>query len=248
MVDYILLEKYTKHISVLFVEDDENIRKEIHALLIEIFFHVDIAIDGKDGFEKYLHYYNENEKYYDLIITDIKMPKLNGVDLSKIIYKENQEQQLIVLSAHSDSKYLLELVNMGIAQFITKPIEINNFVHVVYNISKNIYYKNCESKVIQNNIIKLTETITWNKELKKLTRNNTSIKLSKKELLIIDLLLQITEKTYTTEELILYVWNDEKYSYPDVMNLNNVIARLRKKIPEIDIENVYGFGYKINIY
>ena len=90
--------------------------------------------------------------------------------------------------------------------------------------------------------------MTWNKEIKKLTINDKDIKLSKKELLIIDFLLQITEKTRTVEELISYVWQDETYSSPDVVNLNNIISRLRKKIPEVDIENVYGFGYKINIY
>jgi len=248
MIDYILLEEYAKDITVLFVEDDENIRKEIHDLLLGIFTHVDVCVDGDDGYKKYINYYDVNKKNYDLIITDIKMPKLNGIELSKMIYEKNQDQALIVLSAHSDSTFLIELVNMGIAQFITKPIEINNFVRVIFNITKDIYFKNSEEKNVSTNIVKLNENSSWNQELKKLTINENDIKLSKKEILIIDFLLQITEKTRTVEELIAYVWKDEKYNSPDVKNLNNIMARLRKKIPSVDIENVYGFGYRINIY
>ena len=248
MVDYILLEEYAKKITVLFVEDDENIRKEVYDLLTGIFPHVNIAVDGEDGFKKYIEYYDANKKYYDLIITDIKMPKLDGIELTRMIYEKYKEQSLLVLSAHSDSKYLIELVNMGIAQFITKPIEINNFVRVIYNISKDIHFKNNEKKDVQTNILNLNSNAVWNQELKRLTINEKDIKLSKKEILIIDFLLQVTEKTRTVEELIAYVWEDEKYNSPDVKNLNNIIARLRKKIPEVDIENVYGFGFKINIY
>ena len=119
---------------------------------------------------------------------------------------------------------------------------------IVFNISKDIHFKNSQTKEIQTNIINLTPAVCWNKELKKLTKNDMDVKLSKKEILIVDFLIQITEKTRTVEELISYVWNDEKYSSPTVINLNNIIARLRKKIPEVDIENVYGFGYRINIH
>lgn len=247
MLDYILLEEYGKDISVLFIEDDENIRKEIHSLLLDIFFCVDVAVNGEDGLDKYNSYYKENKKYYDLVITDIKMPKMDGIELTKMIYAQNQKQRVIVLSAHSDSKYLIDLVNMGISQFITKPIEINNFIRIIFNISKDIHCKKNESKDTQTPIINLSPTIAWNKETKKLTICNKDIKLSKKELLIIDFLLHIIEKTRTVEELIAYVWQDDMHSCPGVVNLNNIIARLRKKIPEVDIENVYGFGYKINI-
>lgn len=248
MVDYILLEEYTENMHVLFVEDDEFIRKETTELLSDIFPNVDTAENGEEGLSLYKEFYNKNSRYYDLIVTDIKMPKMNGIDLTKNIYQINEEQPVIVLSAHSDSEYLMELVNIGIAQFITKPIEINNFVHVIFNISKDIYSQTNENSDIDTTLVNLTPALIWNKNTKKLFRGKDDIKLTKKELLLIDLLLQVTEKTYTVEEIIIHLWKDNEETSPDVKNLKNIISRLRKKIPELDIENVYGFGYKINIH
>lgn len=248
MVDYILLEEYTQNMHVLFVEDDEFIRKETNELLTDIFPNVDIAVNGEEGLNLYKEFNEKNSRYYDLIITDIKMPKMNGIDLTKNIYQINEEQPVIVLSAHSDSEYLMELVNIGISQFITKPIEINNFVHIIFNISKDIYSKNNDNADIDTTLVNLTPALIWNKNTKKLMRGKEDIKLTKKELLLIDLLLQVTEKTYTVEEIIVHLWEDNEESSPDVKNLKNIISRLRKKIPELDIENVYSFGYKINIH
>ena len=248
MLDYVLLEEYTRDITVLIVEDDENIRKEIYDLLVDMFFHVEVAEDGYDGLEKYTDYHNKNKRHFDLVITDIKMPKICGVDLSKMIYEINKEQPIIVLSAYNDSEYLVELLNIGISQFISKPIEVNNFIRAIFDISQDIYLKNSETKSNCNNIININKNTIWNKELKKLTNDKKDIKLSKKEMLIIDYLLKTIQRTCTADELIMYVWNDEQYSFPDVKNLNNIIARLRKKIPYVNIENIYGLGYKINIH
>jgi len=248
MFDYVLFEKYTKNISVLFIEDNKIVRKEILSLLDELFFRVDYSIDGLNGIEKYSDYYTKNNSYYDLVITDIKIPKLDGIELTKMVFDKNKEQKLIVLSAHSDSKYLMELVNIGISQFIKKPIEINNFLNVVFKICEDIFYtKNIKRTVLNSKIIHLSLETTWDKEYKTIKRNDLNVKLSKKELLFIDLLLSNSERTYTSTELISYIWKDEVYHSPDVKNLNNILSRLRKKLPEVKIENIYGLGYRIYI-
>ncbi len=247
MVDYVLLEEYTKGISVLFVEDDVNIRKETYELLIDIFPFVDVSVDGEEGYNQYLNHSKEHNKHYDLVITDIKMPKLNGVDLSKKIYGINVNQEIIVLSAYPDSEYLIEFVNIGISQFIMKPIEINNFINVIFDISKKIHTDKNNILLNDYNVLKISENLLWNKKLKLLTKDETIIKLSKKELLFIELLLKIRNKIHSIDEVISCLWGDERYTSPEVSNLNNIISRLRKKVPELKIENVYGFGYKITL-
>ena len=79
MLDYALLEKYSKDISILFVEDDLSIRTEIKELLEEIFSIVYVAVDGKDGLEKYLDFYKKNSVYFDLVLSDIQMPNMDGI-------------------------------------------------------------------------------------------------------------------------------------------------------------------------
>ncbi len=246
MIDYVQLENYGRKISVLVVEDDAEIARELNFLLGDIFSTVNVAVDGVDALEKYNNYFNLNEKYYDLIISDIQMPNMNGIELIKNIYKTNSKQKVIVLSAHSESDYLIELINMGIFQFVSKPINYNTFLSLIYKVSKEIYesiYKSEPTKV--SNIIKLAENLVWNRELKHLILNDEICKLTKKELVLLDLLLRVPDKTYTNEEIMDILWKDSSENDPDISNLKNIISRFRKKIPELDIENVYGFGYRI---
>jgi DNA-binding response OmpR family regulator len=246
MIDYIFLEEYGSKISVLFVEDDMGIAKEMGLLLREIFYKVDVAIDGKEALKTYIQYNQENRVSYDLVITDIQMPNMNGIELIENIYKENPKQQVIVLSAHNETEYLMQLVNIGISHFILKPIEYDSFLEVIFKTSKFIYenrYQKSEKKSIS---IKLSDDLSWNKELKQILLNGNSFKVTKKEFLLLELLLKIPEKTYTNEEIMKCLWKDDFDKSPDITNLKNLISRLRKKLPSLNIENIYGFGYRLN--
>ncbi|MDD4330669.1 MAG: response regulator transcription factor [Aliarcobacter sp.] len=245
MIDYISLEKYAKEISILFVEDDKGISKKMEILLYEIFSKIEIAFDGNEALEKYCNFHKANNEYPDLIITDIRMPNMDGIELIKHIYKENANQKIIVLSAHNESEYLIELVNLGIYRFILKPMDYNNFFEIIFKVSKEIYmekYKVSDNKEI---FLKLNCDLIWNKELKQLYLNDKLLKLTKKEFLLIELLLRIPEKIFVNEEIISYIWKEEFNENPDISNLKNLISRLRSKIPALKIDNIYGFGYKI---
>lgn len=247
MLDYILLEKYGKKISVLFVEDDDSLRKEMGFLLADIFENVDISIDGEEGFRKYSEYYKKNLSYYDLIITDIQMPNMNGINLIKNIYNLNPKQKVLVLSAHNESDYLLELVNLGIAQFILKPVDYDSFLEIIFKVSQNIYEKKYKKESKDTPFVRLTQELFWNKELKQLIFKNQILKLTKKEFLLLDLLLKYPEKVYTNEEIINFLWSGELNLEIQISKLKNLISRLRKKVPDLDIKNNYGFGYSIKL-
>lgn len=247
MVDYIMLEEYAKNKSVLFVEDDEDIIKETSELLELIFSDVHIAKNGQEGINKYLSYKNETDKFYDLVITDIQMPKMNGIEFTKLVYNENKDQLLIVLSAHSESNYLLELVNIGISHFISKPLEYDSFVHVLYTKLKESHEFSEGSEKTISNVVRLNEELKWDKELKQLYLNDKVFKLTKKEIRLFELLLKYSEQTHTVDEILNYLWADDENNAPDIKNLKNIISRIRGKLPSLDIENIYGFGYRINL-
>lgn len=243
-MDYGLLKKYTRNITVLFVEDDNDFRKELSELLGDIFPNVDVAIDGLDGLTQYKDYYSSNDKYYDLIISDIKMPYLNGIELVDAIYKINSDQIVVILSARNEFNYLLPLVNLGIQQFFTKPINYSIFIEDMMKICNKIYNNNLtdESAVIQ-----IDEQLSWNKETKELKQNNKQVKLTKKEIILIDKILKQNGRIYTSEELINTVWGNDFDVVADIKNLKNIISRLRKKVPGLDIKNIYGMGYKADL-
>lgn len=242
LFNYELLESIAKNISILYVEDDDDLLKEMSLLLRDIFYKVDLANDGEVAFLKYM----SSENSYDLIITDIVMPSMNGIELVKNIYNVNSKQKIVVLSAHSEQHHLLELINLGICKFILKPIDYDNFLETIFKLSLEIYNDKILNKNKPITSTKLTDNLIWDINSKQLTYKNKSIKLTKKELLFIELLLKYPGKVFSKEEIINYVWSEIYEIEEQVVNLKNMISRLRKKIPQINIENNYAMGYSIN--
>jgi YesN/AraC family two-component response regulator len=133
MVDVKELKVYSEGLKILYVEDDDNLRVKTTQLLSHLFENVVTAENGQDGLDKY------NEDKYDIVITDINMPIMNGIDMIDNIKKINETQTIIVTSAHDESEYLLKLIKLGIENFILKPIELDAMLSVIYKISKRIY-------------------------------------------------------------------------------------------------------------
>ena len=120
-----------KTLKVLYVEDSEIVRESTCDILDLYFDTFDIAINGEDGFQKYKQFYEEHHSFYDIVITDINMPKMNGIEMIELILKMNQESNIIVMSAHNESDYLLQLINLGISNFVLKPIDITQFQTII---------------------------------------------------------------------------------------------------------------------
>ncbi len=128
---------YTQHLSVLYVEDEKEIRKSTIHLLENYFENIDVAEDGSKGLE----YYKESlkKKPYDIVISDITMPNLNGVDMIEKIRALKNDQTVAFLSAHHDKEYLLEASKIGVDHFILKPINLDAFSKVLYDCAKQVF-------------------------------------------------------------------------------------------------------------
>ncbi|RXK12441.1 transcriptional regulator [Halarcobacter mediterraneus] len=239
-MDYDLLKKYTKNLNVLFVEDDVDFRKEFSELLKDIFPKVSTAIDGLDALNKYKEYYNKTNSYYDLVISDIKMPNYDGVELVESLYKIKEDQLVIILSARNEFNYLLPLVNLGIHQFFTKPIDYSTFLEDIFKLCSQIYHNNLNKN---EDIIRINESLFWDKKKKKLIKDNKAINLTKNEIRFVETILENNGKICTVDELIDIIWFEEFDLNADITHLKSLIYRLRKKAPDLHIKNIYGMGY-----
>ena len=173
MIDFKIAYEQSKDLNVLYVENVEDLCKSTVEILKKYFAALDIAIDGLEGIEKYKTYYAKHKSYYDLVISDIEIPGLNGMELSDIILEINSEQMIMIISEHNDPMYLFELINLGIAGFLSKPIKIKPLHRAIYRISKTILtrkealvrqeYEKTERKFLlgvmdlQDNIIVITD-------------------------------------------------------------------------------------------
>lgn len=240
-MNYGLLKKYTKDLNILFVEDDVDFRKEFSELLQDIFPSVNTAVDGLDALNKYKAFYESTNSYYDLIISDIKMPNFDGVELIDAIYKIKKDQLVIILSARNEFNYLLPLVNLGIHQFFTKPIDYSTFLEDIFKLCNLIYHDRLNNDIT---IVKINESLIWDKKKKKLLEDGKSIELTKNEIRFVETILNDNGKICTVDKLIDIIWADEFDLNPDITHLKSLIYRLRKKAPGLIIKNIYGMGYK----
>ncbi len=144
MVDFTTVYNYSKDLNVLYVEDNAEVRESTSEMLEVYFASLDAAVDGLDGVEKYRAYYADNARYYDLVITDIEMPRLNGIELSDTILKMNEDQMILIFSAYSEPEYLFELINLGVSSFLNKPIKINQLNRSLYRVTRVIANRKAE--------------------------------------------------------------------------------------------------------
>ena len=120
-----LLKEKSKKMSALYVEDEEDLRISTASFLRKLFQNVETAVDGKDAFDKYLH------NKYDIVITDISMPNMNGLELISNIRKINLYQEIIIMTAHTESKYTNQINTANVAGIIYKPVDINQMLEIL---------------------------------------------------------------------------------------------------------------------
>ncbi|MFY9142465.1 HD domain-containing phosphohydrolase [Sulfuricurvum sp.] len=126
------LSSLAKGMSILYVEDEELIRENTKLLFESFFGQVETASNGYTGLELY------QKKVFDIVITDILMPEMNGVIMVKKIKELNPNQSIIITSACEESGYLLELINLGVAQFLLKPIQTEQMITIINAVVTNI--------------------------------------------------------------------------------------------------------------
>jgi len=135
------IERYAENVKVLYVEDDYALRTSTYELLDMVFDNIEFAENGEVGLEKF-----KNGDFH-LVITDINMPIMNGIEMIKGIKTINDSSSIVVTSAHDDSSYLLDLIHLGVDNFILKPFtgdtlflteKLLNALKIIHDLSDEI--------------------------------------------------------------------------------------------------------------
>lgn len=236
--------EYKQNIKILYVEDDKRASKKLLKILGNHFRNIVLANNGEEALDIYKNSFSTSP--IDLVITDINMPKMDGISLLEIIRDFDNDLPFIYVSAVLDTKTLLKLIKLEIINFIQKPIDVEELLNSIHKVILSKYKSNFYNQNYKENIINLSNKIYWNNDSKTLIINNIEQKLTKSEILLLNFFANNLNKVFTAEQIIDSIWN-EIIDESKNANLKNLISRLRIKIPEIKIENIYGLGYKIKV-
>jgi len=132
-----------KNFTLLYVEDEENTRELLKKILNLYFNKIYIANNGKEGLECYKKYKP------DIIISDIMMPKMNGIEMSKKIKEDNPEQIVLFFTAFSDTEFLIEAIKLGINGYLFKPLDKNQFLHTLVEVANKLVLEHEKTELQQ---------------------------------------------------------------------------------------------------
>ena len=124
-----IIFSYSKNTNLLYVEDNEQARTFTLELLNRFFDNVTIAHDGEDGVKKF----KDND--IDLIITDVNMPKMCGIEMSTEIKKLNTKVPILLLSAHNEIEFVNAAYNVGVYKYMQKPLNFLELMNVLTNLA-----------------------------------------------------------------------------------------------------------------
>ncbi|MDM5190226.1 response regulator transcription factor [Bacillus sp. DX4.1] len=226
---------------ILLVEDDASIQEMVEKYLTKEGFSITIASDGEEGIIKYL------KGSFDLIILDIMMPKLDGLEVVKII-REKSAVPILMMSAKDTDVDKAVGLGLGADDYICKPFSmIELAARVKAGIRRSTTYSAPEKK--QDDMITIGD-LKMDIANFIVQKKGETIKLTSKEFEILKLFVKNQNRVFTKAQIYSFIWNEEYYSDDNVINVH--MRRLREKIEDDPsspqyIKTLWGIGYKLEV-
>lgn len=218
-----------KNCSILLVEDEISLRQSFKKVL-ELYVN---KVHEADNGEKALEEFNGNS--VDIIFSDIRMPKMDGIELIKQVRKIDEKVPIVITSAYSDKSYLLESIKLSLVEYLIKPVKEKELLKVLDICAKIV-------NDTKQTIISLSDFVTYSYLDKTCKVKGEVVGLTAKEIDFLELLL-LTRGHLVSKPKIesnLYMFGEAPPSA-----LKNLVFKLRKKIGNGIIKTKGSLGYFI---
>lgn len=218
---------------ILIVEDEIDLLESIEEGLKIDGYAVDTSEDGIDGLE--LARIND----YDLIILDLNLPSMDGIDILKEIRKEDKLIKILILTARSSIGDRVLGLDLGANDYLVKPFHFEELEARIRSLLR--------VKYIQEDTILKYDDLKIDTKLRKAYVDNEFIKLTKKEFSILEYLMKNINKVISQEELIEHIWDNsvDMFSNSVRVHINSLRKKLKANINNEVIKNIVGVGYVI---
>ncbi len=216
-----------KNYRLLLLEDNRAFASSFIQTL-EIYF---AEVFHATNIQKALEY--KDTQAIDIIISDIKVAHENGLDFIQQVRHYDRNVPIIILSAHKDEAFLFSAIGLNILSYELKPLTVNKLQNLLTLMEKELSSQTS---------IFIQEQLSYNREKKELITNKDVAKLTKKEALFLELLLQNAGVVISAEEIQKEIWEEKSMSEAA---LKNFLFRLRKKSSVGFIKTVHGFGFTL---
>jgi DNA-binding response OmpR family regulator len=220
--------------KILLVEDDKDIRYTVASTLTKEHFTVEEAADGRQALELLGSF------EYDVIILDVNMPHVSGVQVCKQFRSRGGKTPVLMLTAQSQIEHKEEGLDAGADDYLTKPFDIRELMARIRALLRR------SSSVAESNVL-TAGNLTLNVKSRMLERNGENVYLLPRDFELIEFLIRYPNQIFSADSLLERVWHNDKDVSQDA--LRSSIKRLRQKIGDTEckiIENIPKVGYKLS--
>lgn len=226
--------------KVLVIEDDKSIADLLEIHLKDLNCEVKTILDGGDGLK------SATSELYDLIVLDLMLPNVNGLEICKEVRKKDIYTPILMLTSKSEEMDKVIGLEVGADDYLTKPFSIREFIARAKAILRRV--EAIQKEIGSDTDIKVSDLVIEASK-RKVTLKGERIELTPKEFDLLHLLASHPGKTYTREQLLNILWGYQYNGYEHTVNSH--INRLRSKIePDISkpkyILTSWGVGYRFN--
>ncbi len=225
--------------NILLVEDEENLHEALKLNLELEGYEVTSAFDGVAALKAV------EAEYFDLIILDVMLPEMDGINVTETIRLQNNEVPILMLSAKSSSADRVLGLKKGADDYLTKPFNLEELILRVQKlIEKN---KKLQDRSSVGDVYQFGNNEIDFKAQEAIINNNKKIQLSKKEAMLLKLLIENKNEVVPREKILQVVWGYNVY--PTTRTIDNFILNFRKYFEEDSrnpkyFHSVRGVGYK----
>ncbi len=224
------LKDNLKTLTILYIEDEDAIRLNLEKTLQLLFGNVFSVVSA----ELALEVYNEND--IDIILSDINLPNMSGIELVQIIRKENHHIPIILLTAYTETKILLQATKLKLVSYLTKPTNFDELYTAFNDAVDEIFGRG-------NHIIKLKNNIFYDIDKNQLFQDDKHILLTPSETKMLNIFIKNINRTIPIQELKNRLWDDPYDASESAFK--SLLSKLRKKIGSDSIHNISGIGYNL---
>lgn len=232
--------------KILFVEDEIDLGNVVKQYLQLMNFEVDLKTTAEEALETF----KQRPAYYDLLITDIQLPGMDGFEFAGEVKKADESIPFLFLTARNEKKDRIAGLKLGADDYINKPFDIDELVLRVTNIiRRNSKTTPAEAGEERGSTLKIGDII-FRKDVFKISVGNSgkSISLTVREANLLEYMYQNKNAVIRREDILIQLWGENDYFLG--RSLDVFISRLRKLLAEskkVKIENVYGVGFIFSV-
>ncbi len=230
------VEDNAKKYTILYAEDELETQKNYSSFLENTFRKVYLVQDGEEAWKLY------QSRKPDILLLDITMPGMNGLELARRIRETDKGTKIIILTAYVDQEKLMLATELHLTKYLHKPVKRNEFKTTLQKALDEL-----EAEQEKNDILFLDDAYSWNRSVNSLFHTGKEVALTKSERLLLELLASNKKVIYASEDITNFFQRKKSKKPLTEDGLKGIIKRLRKKLPEACIDNVFGVGYRFQV-